>query len=210
MKKIMVLLVAAGILLTSGCQKASDIIIPRNTETPQAATPTPTMEPVTQNPQDQENEVQTKIPFKQTLEMTNEWTILGDYNFEITKKGVKDRIILGTSAKNENGEMMWDDSQYWTAAVICDHNQDGRIDGAYNLFSERMQGNIYMEVNEGFVSGFTTPVVTLYVFSGNDRQIINYIFDGENFVKNIEYTTKNYSTGGINNMYGTMPEYKPL
>lgn len=199
MKKFLLLLMATGILLTSGCEKVSEVLVPEETEketvVTQTAKPVSTTEP--------EEDPQTKIPISQMLNMTQEWELLGDYNFEITKKGKKDRIVLGTSAEAKNGEMMWDDSQYWTVAVISE-------DGAYNLFSERIQGRVYMEINEGFLKGVVTPVITVYIFSGNDREIRNYIFDGEYFIESQEYTTKNFSTGGINNRYSTLPEYKPM
>lgn len=192
-------MILAGVM-TSGCAKTSELLKPERTAQPAnkvnvVATPTPTEEPEGEEPK-------TKIVLSQQLEMTNDWTILGDFNYEITKKGKKDRIILGTSAGHNNGEMMWDDSQYWTVAVISE-------DGAYNLFAERIQGYVYMEVNEGYVSGVNTPIITVYVFSGNDREIRNYIFDGEAFVEEQEYTTKNFSTGGINNRYSSIPNYKP-
>lgn len=199
MKKILSLLMVAGILLVSGCEKVSDLLVPEDTE--KETIITQTMEP--ENTQSHEEDPQTKIPLSQMIQMTNDWELLGDYNYEITKKGKKDRIVLGTSAEAKNGEMMWDDSQYWTVAVISE-------DGAYNLFSERMQGRVYMEVNEGFLKGVVTPVITVYIFSGNDREIRNYIFDGEYFIESQEYTTKNFSTGGINNRYSTFPEYKPM
>ena len=199
MKKILSLLMVAGILLVSGCEKVSDLLVPEDTE--KETIITQTMEP--ENTHSPEEDPQTKIPLSQMIQMTNDWELLGDYNYEITKKGKKDRIVLGTSAEAKNGEMMWDDSQYWTVAVISE-------DGAYNLFSERMQGRVYMEVNEGFLKGVVTPVITVYIFSGNDREIRNYIFDGEYFIESQEYTTKNFSTGGINNRYSTLPEYKPM
>ena len=199
MKKILSLLMVAGILLVSGCEKVSDLLVPEENE--EETLVTQTMEPA--NTQAPEEEPQTKIPLSQMIQMTNDWELLGDYNFEITKKGKKDRIVLGTSAEAKNGEMMWDDSQYWTVAVISE-------DGAYNLFSERIQGRVYMEVNEGFLKGVVTPVITVYIFSGNDREIRNYIFDGEYFIESQEYTTKNFSTGGINNRYSTIQEYKPM
>lgn len=203
MKKFLILFVMVGILLTSGCEKVSELLIPQDGEESNVTVDIPeTQKPVIPDEKD-EDEPQTKIPLSQMIHMTNDWTILGDYNFEITQKGKKDRIVLGTSAEAKNGEMMWDDSQYWTVAVIAE-------DGAYNLFSERIQGYVYAEVNEGFIRGVVTPVITVYIFSGNDREIRNYIFDGEYFVESQEYTTKNFSTGGINNMYGTIPEYKPL
>ncbi len=199
MKKVLALLMLASFLLVSGCDKVSDLLVPE--EDVEETVTTQTMEPTsTPNPED---DPQTKIPLSQMINMTNDWELLGDYSFEITKKGKKDRIVLGTSAEAKNGEMLWDDSQYWTVAVISE-------DGAYNLFSERIQGRVYMEVNEGFVKGIVTPVITIYIFSGNDRQIRNYIFDGECFIESQEYTTKNFSTGGINNRYSTIQEYKPL
>lgn len=199
MKKILSLLMVAGMLLTSGCQKVSDLLAPEETENETEVTET--IEPIAA--QKPEEDPQTKIPISQMLQMTNDWELLGDYNFEITKKGKKDRIVLGTSAEAKNGEFMWDDSQYWTVAVISE-------DGAYNLFSERIQGRVYMEVNEGFIKGVVTPVITVYIFSGNDREIRNYTFDGEYFIESQEYTTKNFSTGGINNRYTSIQEYKPM
>ena len=199
MKKALLLLMIAGLLLTTGCEKVSDLLVPEENE--EETMITQTMEPIkTPAPGD---EPQTKIPISQMLQMTNDWELLGDYHFEITKKGKKDRIVLGTSAQAKNGEMMWDDSQYWTVAVISE-------DGAYNLFSQRMQGRVYMEINEGFVQGVVTPVITVYIFSGNDREIRNYIYDGEYFIESQEYTTKNFSTGGINNRYSSIQEYKPM
>ena len=201
MKKLLILFVVMGMLLISGCEKVSDVLVPQTDKTDDPTVSTQaTMPPMVPSGQE---ETQTKIPLSQMLQMTNDWTILGDYNFEITNKGKKDRIVLATSAQTKNGEMKWDDAQYWTLAVIAE-------DGAYNLYSERIQGNVYAEVNEGFVRGVVTPVITIYIFSGNDREIRNYIFDGEYFVESQEYTTKNFSTGGINNMYGTLPDYKPL
>lgn len=199
MKKILSLLMVTSFLLISGCEKVSELLVPEETEEETVVTQTP--DPTeTQSPED---DPQTKIPLSQMIQMTNDWELLGDYDYEITKKGKKDRIVLGTSAQAKNGEMMWDDSQYWTVAVISE-------DGAYNLFSERIQGRVYMEVNEGFVKGIVTPVITVYIFSGNDREIRNYIFDGEYFIESQEYTTKNFSTGGINNRYSTIQEYKPM
>ena len=174
---------------------------------------TPTIPPRTEEPGEPGEEVEpkTKIAISQELKMTNDWTILGDYDFEIIQKGREDRIVLATSAKAQGGEMMWDDTQYWSVAVLLDDNDgDGKKDGAYNLFFARIQGQVYMEVNEAFINGLVTPMVTVYVFSGTDRQVINYIYDGEFFVENIEFTTKDFSTGGINKIYSTLPEYKPL
>ncbi len=199
MKKLLSLLMILMVLFTTGCEKVSTLLEPK-----EEVEDVPVVVP-TQRPQitPEEGETVTKIALSQELKMTNDWTILGSYNYELTKEDKKDRVIIGTSAQNKNGEMEWDDSQYWTVAVISE-------DGAYNLFFRRMQGRVYTEVNTCYVNGVSTPIVTVYAFSGNDREIRNYVYDGEFFVETIEYTTKDFSTGGINNMYGTIPEYKPL
>lgn len=201
MKKLLSLLMILMVLFTTGCEKVSTLLEPNeeaNEEVP-VATPTPT--PTPQLPEMGGDSV-TKIPLSQEIKMTNDWTILGSYNHQITKERKKDRLLVGTSAQNKNGEMEWDDSQYWTVAVISE-------DGVYNLFFRRMQGRVYAELNVCYINGVGTPIITVYVFGGNDREVRNYVYDGEFFVESVEYTTKNFSTGGINNMYGTIPEYKP-
>lgn len=203
MKKFLCVLAAVILLLTTGCQNASDRLVVESEK--DEVTEIQTDKPKTEEPEKKEpdEEGKTKIALSQELKLTNDWTILGDYDFEITRKGKKDRVILATSAGVKNGEMMWDDTQYWTVAVIAGS-------GAYNLYSQDIPGRVYMEVNECFVRGVVTPVITVYIFSGNDREIRNYIFDGTDFVESQEYNTKNFSTGGINNMYSTIREYKPM
>lgn len=200
MKKFLSLLMILMVIFTTGCEKVSTLLEPEEDSGEEIPVVVPTQTP--QLPIEDGDSV-TKIPLSQELKMTNDWTILGSYNHQLTQEGKKDRLIIGTSAQNKNGEMEWDDSQYWTVAVISE-------EGAYNLFSKRMQGRVYAELNVCYINGVGTPIITVYVFSGNDREIRNYIYDGEFFVESIEYTTKNFSTGGINNMYGTIPEYKPL
>ncbi len=191
MKKVVMICLALSVLL-SGCG-GNGYFEPDMTASPgPAATPTPA-EAVT--------EPKTTIALTQTLKMTNDWTIVGDYNYEIIKSGTKDRIVLATSAETNGGEIMWDDSQYWTLAVITG-------DGAYNLFSQRLQGYVYFEASEVYKSGKPTPVITAYIYSGTDREIRNYFFEDGVFVEYIEYTTRQFSTGGINVFYSSIPEPK--
>ena len=195
MKKIILILVTISTVLLSGCQKVSSLLS-EPTPSPSVSTPVITYEPVaTPEPE----EVKTMIPISRILKMTNDWTILGDYDIRITRKNEKDRVVLGTSAKTKNGEVMWDDNQYWTLAVL-------NSDGAYNLFSQQMSGQVYAEVSEAYINGLSTPIITAYIFSGTDREIRNYIFKGDSFEENIVYSTKEFSTGGVNCLYSTMPE----
>lgn len=194
MKKAIFLTVVLLATMLAGCAQTSDLLMPESAPEVEVVETTPA-------PTEEVEEPKTTIALTQTLKMTNEWTLIGDYDLSITKPGKKDRIVLGTSAKTTNGEIMWDDSQYWTLAVLSE-------DGAYNLFSERMQGYVYAEVSEAFVKGLSTPVITAYIFSGNDREIRNYIFEDGVFVEYQDYSTKKFSTGGINNRYSTLPEPK--
>ena len=188
-------------LMLTGCQQVADLVKPTDEE--QVVTT-----PVTETKKDNEEKVdveepKTRIVLSKTLNMTNDWTLMGDYSISLTKSGKKDRVILGTSAKSVNGEMQWDDSQYWTLAVLTDK-------GAYNLYYQRLQGMVYAEINEAFISGVATPVITVYAFSGTDRDIRNYIYnyDEDAFIEEQLFTTKAFSTGGINTIYSTFPEYK--
>ena len=200
MKKLLILAATLAAMLLTGCETASELLKPEETEAPKVVE---TQKPITQR-DDEVEEPETTIPRTQILQMTNDWTIMGDFRYNITNRSEEDRVVLATSAKHNGDEMEWDDSQYWTLAVIAE-------DGAYNLLSQRMQGYVYAEVNEGFINGITTTIITAYVFSNADRDIRNYIYDAERdlFVEYQEYTTKNFSTGGINNLFTSMPEYKP-
>lgn len=196
MKKLILTIAVMAVMLVSGCQKASELVS-GPTPTPVADIPVTTFAPI-QNYEPIEG--RTQIEISQTLKMTNEWSIIGDYDVALTGRSAKDRVVLGTSAQEKNGEIMWDDSQYWTIAVLNE-------DGAYNLFSERMSGQVYMEINEAFVNGFATPVVTAYIFSGTDREIRNYAYIGNDcFEETILFNTKEFSTGGVNCLYSTVPE----
>lgn len=200
MKKLLILAATLAAMLLTGCETASELLKPEETEAPAV---TETQKPITSQDNETEEPI-TTIPRTQILQMTNDWTIMGDFRYNITNRSKEDRVVLATSAEHNGDEMMWDDSQYWTLAVIAD-------DGAYNLFSQRIQGYVYAEVNEAFINGITTTVITAYVFSNADRDIRNYIYDSDKdvFIEYQEYTTKSFSTGGINNLFTSMPEYKP-
>ncbi len=199
MKKGIVLILTLCMLLLTGCEQVADLIKPEEEDASVITNAGDTEKVEEEEPE----EPKTKIVLSQTLNMTNEWTIMGDYSMYLTKSGKKDRVLLATSARSVNGEMQWDDSQYWTLAVLTD-------EGAYNLFYQRFQGVVYAEVNEAYVKGIATPVITAYAFSGTDRDIRNYVYDYDEdvFVEEQLFTTKTFSTGGINTIYSTFPEYK--
>ncbi|MBR4720999.1 MAG: hypothetical protein IK057_04485 [Clostridia bacterium] len=201
MKKVLVLILAASMLMLTGCERVADLVRPDEAD---KEVSNPVVEPdKTEQTTPETEEPKTRIVLSKTLNMTNEWTIMGDYSIQLTKSGKKDRVILATSARNVNGEMEWDDSQYWTLAVLTEK-------GAYNLYYQRLQGVVYAEINEAFIRGVATPVITVYAFSGTDRDIRNYTYSYEEdaFIEDQIFTTKVFSTGGINTIYSTFPEYR--
>ncbi len=203
MKKIIMILLALSMLL-AGCQRTANLIKPEETEDTVVEKQDKEEE---EKPEDtDELGRKTKVPISEQLKMTNEWTIMGDYSTRLTKhykSDKEDRVLLATSAQQENGEIEWEDSHWWTLAVLT-------ADGAYNLFYQRIQGSMYFEVNEAYISGVPTEVITLYIFGGTDREIRNYIYDEKDdvFVEDRLYSTSKFSTAGINNRYTTIPEAK--
>ncbi|MBR4173587.1 MAG: hypothetical protein IKR46_04360 [Clostridia bacterium] len=203
MKKVIAILAVVSLFTLTGCKQVADLVKPAEAEKP-VTTPIQEGEKEEDGEGDKEvEEPKTKIVLSKTLNMTNDWTIMGDYSIALTKSGKKDRVILATSARSVNGEMQWDDSQYWTLAVLTEK-------GAYNLFYQRFQGVVYAEVNEAYIKGIATPIITAYAFSGSDRDIRNYTYsyDEDAFIEDQIFTTKVFSTGGINTLYSTFPEYK--
>ena len=204
MKKVIFLILMLSVAL-AGCQRTADMIKPKEAEEV-AVVVKPDTEKEETEPEPETNERKSKSVLSEQLKMTNEWTVMGDYHAKITKhakKDKEDRVLLGTSAQQENGEMQWGDSQYWTLAVLTDK-------GAYNLFYQRLQGMLYFEVNEAYISGVPTDVITLYIFGGTEREIRNYIYDEKEdaFFEDRIFSTSEFSTAGINNRYSTIPEAK--
>lgn len=204
MKKIIFMLLAASVLL-AGCHKTAEKIKPDKSEDTVVVIK-PKKGQGEKTGTTETDERKSKSVLSEQLKMTNEWTIMGDYHTKITKHATKDkdeRVLLGTAAQQENGEMKWGDSQYWTLAVMTK-------DGAYNLFYQRLQGMLYFEVNEAYISGVPTEVITLYIFSGTDREIRNYVYNESEdaFFEDRVFSTSQYSTAGVNNRYSTIPEAK--
>lgn len=206
MKKFLIFPILVCLMFAAGCETASDLIKntqPQRENHVQIPVQIPMQTPGVDNSDDETEGIRTTIAVSDIIKMNNDWTMMGECEAKLTDENKKDRILLGTSAKAKNGEMQWDDSQFWTLAVISE-------EGAYNLLSVRTGGQVYFEYNEAFIQGVSTPVITAYVFGGTDREIRNYTYDKDDgvFVEDIVYTTANFSTGGVNNYYSTFPEYK--
>ena len=198
MKRFFAIILMLSVALT-GCGKASEKAGTEKEKNKPVKVENKTEEK--EEPKEQ-RENQTKIGLSTELKMTNSWTILDDYSTQITKHSSEDdedRILLATSAgKDKNGEVLWDDSNEWTLAVLTK-------DGAYNLFSQRVQlGEVFFEVGTSHAKGGSKEIITVYVFAESENKIYNYTYDEKEdaFVmeevfstsKEGGYTDKRYSS----------------
>ena len=82
MKKLLILGAILTTMLMTGCETASELLKPEETDTPIVV---PTQKPVySQN--SEVAEPTTEISRTQILQMTNDWTIMGDFKYNITEK----------------------------------------------------------------------------------------------------------------------------
>ncbi len=194
LKKVFALILMLALAL-AGCGKASD---KKDTETKpiEAAT-----EEKDEKISDKQKEDKITIGLSKELEMKSSWTILDEYSTQITKPGAddEDRIILATSAgKDKSGEMLWDDSNEWALAVLTK-------DGAYNLFSQRVQlGDVFFEVSTAHEKGVSKEVITVYVFAESENKIYNFTYDEQEdaFVREEVFSTSREG-GNIDKIYSS-------
>jgi len=120
------------------------------------------------------------------------WTLLETYSYDSDKDGTEEKINLYTSsAKDENGVIMWDDGQVFLLEL-----NDGTV--SYELFNEYVQiGRVFFAVSDGESFGITLIVST---FAGIRLEQFRYIADDAVF-ENEEI----YSTGDLNIIYNSMP-----
>lgn len=120
------------------------------------------------------------------------WTLLDSAEYDITGDEVPETIKLYTSAiKDEYGNMMWDDGQYFLVTVK-------KGDNTFALFNERVQiGRVYFTVFAGDTSGV---FVTMSANSGIRFEQYIYNQDENSFIGTILWSTE-----GLNVVYSTMP-----
>lgn len=123
-------------------------------------------------------------------------TVYQEFKYDINKDDIEDNIVIYTSAgKDENGDFMWDDGQYWHCIV--------NIDGVdYDLYSAYLHGDMDFQVLELYKGEDVVPCIKLSVNEWAGINIYHYTFDKENnnFVKELAYSTNDYSDNGINVM----------
>ena len=127
---------------------------------------------------------------------------MGKYEGGITKNENDDLITLYTSAtRGDDGQMQWDDSQEWILQVETD-------DGVYELYNERIQGNVYMSVSDYFSDKGDKSVITLFIVTNTSNEVREYSYSDKSFEERITYTTNDFANEGINPLYSSIPQYR--
>ena len=208
MKKLLSLLMILVILLTSGCETASTLLVPEDKAKETESKETELEMPEIERPKSalDDDGTKGKIAKSTTYKGNNELTFFLAEKINILGEDRKDSIYFGTDAKESGGEIQWKDFKYWNLAVMADEDEDGEFDYVYNLYYGDVQGRLYVEVNEYLLQGIATPVISLYIFSPTGIELREYLFDGEFFIETISYTTEKYSTSGVNNILTTIPK----
>lgn len=124
--------------------------------------------------------------------VSGEWTLIESTEYDITGDGNQETISLFTTAvKDEAGNMMWDDGQFFLATV----KESGKT---FTLFNEYVQiGRVYFTVFTGEDAGV---IVTISTYAGIKLDKFIYIKKDDSFIGNTMY-----STGDINVIHSTMP-----
>ncbi len=120
------------------------------------------------------------------------WTLLDSYSYDLDKDGTDEAVNLYTSSlKDEKGNMMWDDGQYFLLEMV-----DGGI--AFELFNEYVQiGRVYFAVNDDDTTGIILLVST---FAGIRLESFTYVPDETAFEHK-----QVFGSGDLNIVYNSMP-----
>lgn len=185
MKKIILTLLLMSFALISGCD--------RQVETQNS--PSPDTTPVVGD---------TQSRYKKNSRYNNPpaditgWELLGICEVDVTADGEEDKIELYTSAQRDmTGELMWDDSQFWSLRV------NGR-----ELFYERLNGDVYFNVSDHYNNGKTQSVIALMMVTGAHYEIREYYIENNEAYETSVYTTDDTANEGINLIYSSIPDYE--
>ena len=123
------------------------------------------------------------------------WTVVSEYETDLTGDGQADKLTIYTSAEFADGEILWDDGQNWVAEVS---DAQG---GYYTLMSSYVSnGCVYAEVTENAERDKT---VTLIVTNGSGLSLKRYEYSSSGFIE-----SKVVENAGANMIYSSVPFYK--
>lgn len=153
--------------------------------------------------EEKKNEKTDKIIEKDTEKKdVSEFELLGQYNGTMDGGETEACISLYTSAmRDKRGNLMWDDTQEWILTAET-------ADGSYTLYDGRINGRAYMSVFDSYGENSDAVVINLHLFANTSNEIREYRFENGAFVEKISYTTDNSFSGGIGELYNSVPQYK--
>ena len=109
-------------------------------------------------------------------------------------EGLNGTITLSTSAETYEGELIWDDGQYWVLEV-----SDGN-GGYYTLLNDYISnGSVYFEILENTDGD---RVINAYIISGAGVSIKQYSYYDGTFTQ-----IPLYESGAVNRLYSSVPNY---
>lgn len=196
MKKNLILIATAAALLLTGCDGGGAQPSASPSPSPsavQTAAPSPSPTPAAREEE--------KIELTQEDPFADGWTVVGETEYDVISDGNADIISLVTSAQQEDGVWLFDDSQEWGLVVRTEG-------GNYVLYDDHAHGMLYMDVSEFYEGDETVPVISLYIFSGAGTEIRQFRYRDGAFYQSTAYTTTAEADGGINRIYSTVPVYQ--
>ena len=123
------------------------------------------------------------------------WTVVSEYETDLTGDSQPDKLTIYTSAESADGEIMWDDGQSWIAEVT---DAQG---GYYALLNSYVSnGCVYAAVAE---NSEHDKSVTLIVTNGSGLSLKRYDYSSSGFME-----SKIIEDAGVNVIYSSVPFYR--
>ena len=123
------------------------------------------------------------------------WTVVSEYETDLTGDSQPDKLTIYTSAGFADGEIAWDDGQSWIAEIA---DAQG---GYYTLMNSYVSnGCAYAEVSE---DAEQDKAVTLIVTNGSGLSLKKYEYSSSGFME-----SKIVEDSGANVMYSSVPFYR--
>lgn len=122
------------------------------------------------------------------------WSEIDSCEFDINADNSEEVITLYTSAEEESGEILWNDSQKWVLEVKTS-------DGYYILLNQNISnGRVYFDVDEISDSSYA---ITVYTLTSAGKSIKQYTYSKTGFVEK-----QIFAGESINNLHSGIPMYK--
>ncbi len=132
--------------------------------------------------------------------ISNEFTEVGSYSYDMDNDGADEKIILTINAsKNSKGDFELNDGQNWQLYIK-------KGESCYMLIDEYVQlGSISFDVMDYYIDGKAVPTITALTKTGSMLKLTAYTYNSEKncYVERELYNTANETDGGINKIYSS-------